>query len=100
MSEEWIAEETATAKFEDKRLNDRFAAILTAFGDRPNASIPAALNGHTEPKRPARRRNHLERPATYPRFRSRMEFIRTRSYQVTYVVQRALTLRLAAAIDK
>ena len=48
MSAAWIAEETATAKFEDKRLNDRFAAILTAFGDRPNASIPAALNGHTE----------------------------------------------------
>ena len=48
MSAAWIAEETATAKFEDKRLNDRFAAILTAFGDRPNASIPAALNGRSE----------------------------------------------------
>jgi len=48
MSEAWIAEETATAKFEDKRLNERFGAILEAFAARPNASIPAALNGHTE----------------------------------------------------
>jgi len=48
MSGAWIAEETAMAKFEDKRLNDRFAAIFTAFGDRPNVSIPEALNGRSE----------------------------------------------------
>jgi hypothetical protein len=46
----WFAEELETAALNDQRLNDRFAEILEAFGDSPNASIPAALGGRAELK--------------------------------------------------
>jgi hypothetical protein len=40
----------STAALDDKRLNERFAEILEAFGNRPTASIPAAPGGRAELK--------------------------------------------------
>ena len=48
MAAEWSKEELKTADLGDRRLNERFEAILGAFADRPNASIPATLCGRTE----------------------------------------------------
>lgn len=48
MCESWLTEELATAQLDDQRLNERFAGILQAFAERPNASIPAALGGRAE----------------------------------------------------
>lgn len=38
----------ATAELQDKRLNERLTKLLSALGDRPTASIPAACGGHKE----------------------------------------------------
>ncbi|MDR1485768.1 MAG: transposase, partial [Planctomycetaceae bacterium] len=38
----WVYEESHTADFGDKRLNERFERILEEFSDRPNAAIPAS----------------------------------------------------------
>ena len=46
----WFTEELKTASLDDKRLNKRFEELLEAFGNRPNASIPAALGGRAELK--------------------------------------------------
>lgn len=44
----WAVEEMNTAELNDKRLNDRIMAILSALGERPTASIPAACGGFNE----------------------------------------------------
>ena len=44
----WAMEEMKTAEFEDKRLNERLNAVLSALAERPTASIPAACGGHSE----------------------------------------------------
>ena len=41
----WAAEEMATADFGDERLDARAAVVLSAMGERPNLSIPAACGG-------------------------------------------------------
>jgi hypothetical protein len=46
----WITAELTTSSLEDKRLNERFIEIVEAFGNTPNASIPAALGGRAELK--------------------------------------------------
>jgi hypothetical protein len=46
----WAADEVARAKFGDKRLDDRFAILLSDLGDRPILSIPAACGGRAEMK--------------------------------------------------
>ena len=43
-------DELVTANLNDKRLNDCFRDILEMLGDRPHASIPAALGGRAELK--------------------------------------------------
>ena len=44
----WAAEEMASVTLGDERLDDRAAAVLSAMGNRPNLSIPAACSGHAE----------------------------------------------------
>jgi hypothetical protein len=44
----WVMEEMKTADLEDKRLNDRLCKVLSALGERPTASIPAACGGLDE----------------------------------------------------
>ena len=44
----WAIEEMKTAKLRDKRLNKRLTQILSAFAERPTASIPAACGGKLE----------------------------------------------------
>jgi Transposase DNA-binding/Transposase Tn5 dimerisation domain len=44
----WITDETVTANFGDKRLNNRFKSILQTFGSKPNESIPASCKGWSE----------------------------------------------------
>ena len=44
----WASEEMKTAKLRDKRLNKRLTRILSALGERPTASIPAACGGKLE----------------------------------------------------
>jgi hypothetical protein len=44
----WAIEEMKTAELEDKRLNARLTALLSALGERPTASIPAACGGFNE----------------------------------------------------
>jgi len=44
----WATEEMKTADLEDKRLNERLTALLSAFAERPTASIPAACGGFNE----------------------------------------------------
>jgi hypothetical protein len=46
----WAHEEVADAHFGDKRLDRRFATLLSALGSRPNLSIPAACSGRAELK--------------------------------------------------
>jgi len=48
MAESWAIEEMSTADLEDRRLNGRLREVLSALGDRPAASIPAACGGHAE----------------------------------------------------
>lgn len=44
----WAQEEMASADLKDRRLNQRLIQILSALGDRPAASIPAACGGYAE----------------------------------------------------
>jgi hypothetical protein len=44
----WAQEEMATAQLNDKRLEQRLTALLSALGDQPAAGIPAACGGHAE----------------------------------------------------
>ena len=44
----WAVEEMKTADLGDERLNKRLTAVLSAFGERPTASIPAACGGRDE----------------------------------------------------
>jgi len=44
----WTTEEMKTAQLRDKRLNERLTQILSAFAERPTASIPAACGGKQE----------------------------------------------------
>lgn len=44
----WAIEEMKTAKLNDKRLNERLNVLLSALGERPTASIPAACGGFNE----------------------------------------------------
>ena len=48
MVADWAEEEFETIDLKDKRLNRRAKKVLTALGERPTASIPAACGGHTE----------------------------------------------------
>jgi Transposase DNA-binding/Transposase Tn5 dimerisation domain len=44
----WAMEEMEEAAWEDKRLNERLTKLLSALGERPQVSIPAACGGHAE----------------------------------------------------
>jgi hypothetical protein len=44
----WVVEEMQAADLKDKRLNDRLHVLLSALGERPTASIPAACGGFKE----------------------------------------------------
>jgi hypothetical protein len=44
----WVSEEMKTASLDDKRLNERLCKVLSALGERPTASIPAACGGLDE----------------------------------------------------
>lgn len=44
----WALEEMRTADFGDTRLDERVSKLLSDFGQRPTASIPAACGGHAE----------------------------------------------------
>jgi hypothetical protein len=44
----WAQEEMATASLNDKRLDQRLTELLSALGDQPGASIPAACGGYAE----------------------------------------------------
>lgn len=44
----WVVEEMESADLNDKRLNERLEEILSALGERPTASIPAACGGRAE----------------------------------------------------
>lgn len=49
MISEWTMREMRTADLQDKRLNERLAKVLSMLGEKPNVSIPAALDGgHNE----------------------------------------------------
>ena len=44
----WAKEELVTADLDDLRLNRRLELLLSALGQRPNLSIPAATSGRAE----------------------------------------------------
>src|SRR5947209_11995140 len=44
----WASEEMGTADFGDERLDARVITLLSALGNRPNLSIPAACSGRAE----------------------------------------------------
>ncbi len=44
----WAIEEMAAAELKDKRLNQRLNMLLSALGEHPTASIPAACGGFKE----------------------------------------------------
>jgi hypothetical protein len=44
----WAKEEVGTADLGDERLDARLEAVLSALGNRPNLSIPAACGGRAE----------------------------------------------------
>jgi len=44
----WAMEEAGTADFGDERLDARMKILLSALGNRPNLSIPAACGGRAE----------------------------------------------------
>ncbi len=48
MISSWAKEEVATVDFGDERLDARIAIVLSALGNRPNLSIPAACGGRAE----------------------------------------------------
>ncbi len=45
---EWVKNESKTADFGDKRLNDRYSKILDKTSERPFETLPGALTGHSE----------------------------------------------------
>lgn len=44
----WAEDEMKTVDLKDKRLNERLTTVLSALGERPTASIPAACGGFGE----------------------------------------------------
>jgi hypothetical protein len=48
MAASWATDEMKTANLNDKRLNRRLAEVVSALGERPTASIPAACGGKKE----------------------------------------------------
>jgi Transposase DNA-binding len=44
----WAKEEVEEADWGDERLHARLERVLSALGNRPNLSIPAACGGRTE----------------------------------------------------
>src|SRR3989339_558503 len=48
MVAQWVVDEVKTADLNDKRLNRRFAEVLSQLAARPTASIPAACGGRAE----------------------------------------------------
>ena len=45
----WVIEEMKDVDLQDKRLNERLAMVLNMLGQRPDKSIPTALDGgHAE----------------------------------------------------
>jgi hypothetical protein len=48
MGAPWAKEEMATADLGDERLDARVVTLLSALGNRPNVSIPAACRGRAE----------------------------------------------------
>jgi Transposase DNA-binding/Transposase Tn5 dimerisation domain/Transposase DDE domain len=46
----WAEEEMATVDLGDERLDERAVALVSALGNRPNLSIPAACRGRAEIK--------------------------------------------------
>lgn len=44
----WAVEEMESADLKDERLNERLTTLLSALGERPTASIPAACGGFNE----------------------------------------------------
>lgn len=44
----WAMQEMRTVNLRDKRLDNRIAEVLSDFGERPTASIPAACGGYNE----------------------------------------------------
>lgn len=44
----WVFDELESADLKDKRLNERLRVVLSALGERPTASIPAACGGFNE----------------------------------------------------
>lgn len=48
MIEPWARDESATADIGDQRLDERMAILLSALGEQPTLSIPAACGGRAE----------------------------------------------------
>ncbi len=46
----WANDEVATVDLGDERLDARLATVLSALGNRPNRSLPAACGGRAEMK--------------------------------------------------
>src|SRR5258708_29269300 len=44
----WVQEEIGMVDLGDERLDGRAVTLLSALGNRPNLSIPAACGGHAE----------------------------------------------------
>jgi hypothetical protein len=44
----WAAEEMMSVDLGDQRLDERAVMVLSAMGNRPNLSIPAACGGRSE----------------------------------------------------
>ena len=44
----WVVEEMKSSELNDKRLNKRLEELLSALGERPTASIPAACGGYAD----------------------------------------------------
>src|SRR5207253_8138985 len=44
----WACQEMENANLGDRRLDRRLTRLLSALGQRPTASIPAACGGHSE----------------------------------------------------
>jgi hypothetical protein len=48
MAVDWVLNEMRTVDLKDKRLEKRLAEVVSALGEHPTASIPAACGGHAE----------------------------------------------------
>lgn len=48
MAASWATDEMASADLKDERLNQRLTTLLSALGERPTASIPAACGGFND----------------------------------------------------